>query len=765
MRKHVLMSGSLLGGLLLALATPALPQKAQVVTIGIGYFPTIVNTIDVPGAGTGALQGTVAIGIDAAGDVAGTYIDSLGVYHGFVYTTSGTTNTFYSFDALTPGKNAITGEGTIVTGISSTGDISGYSISGYSTGPSSRSESRLGFMRATDGTITTFQGPDNTGIGAVLGINSVGTVTGLGGWIDGGDGFVRAVDGTGANFNPLLVHDAPNTGIAIDTAGAIAGRYHDNSNVSHGFVLSADGTTITTFDPPNVATTSTTNGNSGTTPTSIDTAGDIAGTYTDTSGARHSFVRTASGTITPFDPPGANTNPCASTGMGKLLCGSGAFGMDDAMDIVGTYFDMSNVANGFLRYGSTGSFVAVSASAAGTGAFQGTAILAINASGTMAGTYADSNSMLHGFTYSLPIVATTTMLTPLPTPNPSIVGEPITMSATVTSSNGTPPNGETVNFNFDGTSWGSAPLGNGAASNTVSSYEAGTFAVTASYPGDSKYLASTSVPVNQVVNQASTTTTLVSWQNPSTLGQSVTLVATVAGQFGGLATGSVAFSNGSTSLGSATLGANNQVGSNQALLTTTALPVGTNSITAVYSGDTNFTGSTSAVLSQVVDAGPDFTVAIAPATISVQAGQSGTTTITVQDVGGFNGNVSFACSGLPSGAKCSFTQVTVPTPAGVSYSTLTVTTSGSTASLHRNSSPLLPSSALAVALCCFGWKKRRRLQMLLLVAMSIAGLSLLNGCGGGGATIYAPPVTVSTITVTATSGPLSHATTFTLTVN
>ena len=744
---------------LLAFAVPALPQKAQDVTIG--YFPTIVNTIDVPGAGTGALQGTVAIGVDAAGDVAGTYIDTVGVYHGFVYTTNGTTNTFYSFDAITPGKNAIAGEGTIVTGISSTGDISGYSISGYSTGPSSRSESRLGFMRAADGTITTFVGPDNTGMGAVLGINSVGSVTGWGGWIDGGDGFVSAADGTGSNFDPLLFHDAPNTGIGINTAGAITGRYHDNSNVSHGFVLSADGATITTFDPPNLATTQTTNGNSGTLPTSIDTAGDVAGTYTDTNGARHSFVRTASGTITPFDPPGANLNPCASTGMGKLLCGSGGLGIDDAMDVVGAFFDANNVAHGFLRYGATGAFVTVTPSEAGTGAFQGTAFFAINASGTMAGTYADSNSVLHGFTYSVPTVATTTTLTPAPTPNPSVFGEPVTLSATVTSSSGTPPDGENVAFQENTVSIEDSQLSSGAASSVLRT-AAGTWSITAEYVGDSTFVSSTSTPVNLVVNQASTTTTLTSSPNPSGVGQSVTLTATVSGQFGGLPTGSVAFSNGNTSLGSVTLGA-----TNQAVLTTTALPLGTDSITAVYSGDSNFTGSTSAAVSQVV-AAPDFTMTISPASISVQAGASGTTTITVQDEGGFNSNVSFACSGLPSGAACTFTLETVPTPAGISYSTLTVTTSASTAALHRNSNPLLPGSALAVALCCFGWKKRRRLQMLVLLAVTMAGLGLLNGCGSGGSSSGGgggtQPVT-STVTVTATSGSLTHTATFKLTVN
>jgi N-acetylneuraminic acid mutarotase len=174
----------------------------------------------------------------------------------------------------------------------------------------------------------------------------------------------------------------------------------------------------------------------------------------------------------------------------------------------------------------------------------------------------------------------------------------------------------------------------------------------------------------------------------------------------------------------------------------------------------------SAVATAAYTIPPDFTLAINPPSISVQAGQSGTATITVQDNGGFNSNVSFACTGLPTGAACSFTTQTQPTPAGVSYSTLTVTTAATTASLHRDFGTLFPGSVLAVVFCCFGWKRRRRLPMLLLLAaISVAGLTVLNGCGRASSTVTAHLPTISTVTVTATSGTLSHTATFSLTVN
>jgi len=105
--------------------------------------------------------------------------------------------------------------------------------------------------------------------------------------------------------------------------------------------------------------------------------------------------------------------------------------------------------------------------------------------------------------------------------------------------------------------------------------------------------------VSVTVNKASSSTALVSSLNPSAVGQSVNLTATVTGQYGGMATGTVTFSNGSTSLGSASLSGGS------AVLATTALPLGTDSITAVYGGDTSFTGSTSNSVSQVVNQVPN----------------------------------------------------------------------------------------------------------------------------------------------------------------
>jgi hypothetical protein len=95
---------------------------------------------------------------------------------------------------------------------------------------------------------------------------------------------------------------------------------------------------------------------------------------------------------------------------------------------------------------------------------------------------------------------------------------------------------------------------------------------------------------------AVTTTSLASSLNPSLFGQSVTFTATVTSTGATLTpTGTVTFKDGTTTLGTGSLG------SGKATFKTSALSVASHSITAVYGGSTNFSGSTSPVLSQVVN--------------------------------------------------------------------------------------------------------------------------------------------------------------------
>jgi N-acetylneuraminic acid mutarotase len=165
---------------------------------------------------------------------------------------------------------------------------------------------------------------------------------------------------------------------------------------------------------------------------------------------------------------------------------------------------------------------------------------------------------------------------------------------------------------------------------------------------------------------------------------------------------------------------------------------------------------------------PDFSITAGSSSLTVAAGQSATTTISVEPLNGFNSAVSFSCSGLPSGASCSFAPPSV-TPSGVLISTaLTVSTSASSAKIDHGRGLFFSGSALAFALCLFGRKKWRGLMLSLLLLACVIEAGLLNGCGGGSAGAgggSGPISSTSAVTVIAASGQLQHTTTFSLTVN
>jgi poly(3-hydroxybutyrate) depolymerase len=182
------------------------------------------------------------------------------------------------------------------------------------------------------------------------------------------------------------------------------------------------------------------------------------------------------------------------------------------------------------------------------------------------------------------------------TPNPSTYGQAVTFTATVTSSLGAPPNGETVTFEEGKNVLGEGSLTNGQATFTTATLS-GKNSVKAVYSGDLTFATGTSSAVELVVDKASTITTMVSSQNPANSGQTVTFTATVTPQFSGTATGRVQFYNGSTMLASAILSGG------VASYTTTKLPAGADQIIAEYQGSSSFLGSNSNPLAESVENG------------------------------------------------------------------------------------------------------------------------------------------------------------------
>jgi hypothetical protein len=163
---------------------------------------------------------------------------------------------------------------------------------------------------------------------------------------------------------------------------------------------------------------------------------------------------------------------------------------------------------------------------------------------------------------------------------------------------------------------------------------------------------------------------------------------------------------------------------------------------------------------------PSFSMGISPTSLTIQSGGSGSVTVTVTPANGFNSAVSFVCSGLPSGAACSFSPQQVTPSGSAALTQLTVAASSTVGALQRRSVPFMPETALAATIFLLGWKRRNLMWAVLFVVLTFAGFAPASGCGGGGSSTPPPPPPVkATVTVTATSGTLQQTGTFALTVN
>lgn len=275
------------------------------------------------------------------------------------------------------------------------------------------------------------------------------------------------------------------------------------------------------------------------------------------------------------------------------------------------------------------------------------------------------------------------------------------------------------------------------------------------------------------ITQAGTSVRLsTSAKGPVADGAQVTLTANVVSATTGTPTGTVTFRSGSTTIGSATLS------QGKATLETNTLPPGINDITAEYGGDTNFTSSTSAMETLSVNA-PDYTVSASPSRLSLAAGLSGSTILTVVPEG-YSGTVTFSCGTVPSNISCSFDpasgSVTIPTGSTTAQTvTLTVSVVSSAAQERRRGSAMVAAilTSFVMAGCLPIVIRKRNLvrSCLLFVALSIVLGAGLAGCASGGGSMSSgqtnppppPPNSGSqnvTLTVTAagssSSGAISH---------
>ena len=216
----------------------------------------------------------------------------------------------------------------------------------------------------------------------------------------------------------------------------------------------------------------------------------------------------------------------------------------------------------------------------------------ITASYSGSATFAASTSSV--LTQSVGLASSTTSI--ISSADPSTAGQPVTFTAFVSATGGTPTG--SVTFKDGATTLGTSTLATGVASFTTASLTAASHSITANYGGDTVFAISSSSVLTQTVNAAgsqASQTTLASSADPSSSGQAVTFTAGVIGT-GGNPTGTVTFRDGATLLGTATVNAGS------ASVSTTALAIGNHQITASYGGDGTFGASASAPLTQVVEA-------------------------------------------------------------------------------------------------------------------------------------------------------------------
>jgi MBG domain/Bacterial Ig-like domain (group 3)/Putative Ig domain len=333
------------------------------------------------------------------------------------------------------------------------------------------------------------------------------------------------------------------------------------------------------------------------------------------------------------------------------------------------------------------------------------------------------------------------------------------LSATAT----TVPGGLTITFTYNGSA--TAPTAGG------------TYTVVATV-SNSDYTGSATGTMT--IKPLTPAVRLSSSNNPADAQTAVTFTAGISSTVG-TPTGTVSFLDGTTPIGQGTLSAG------VATLATSSLSDGPHSMTAVYNGNSNFVAVTSAPLSQSI---LDFSLAPgssngsgSPTTTQTAApGGSATYPLNIVPSAGtiFPTPVQLTVTGMPPGATAaitpnSWTQLTGTSwtfPANTALPAITLTIQLAPAATAVKNDPVskLPPIVWGVLLLPFAVRMRRAGKQLrgilfavIFVAAGLGVLSILNGCTSGNG-FFGHQQSSYTVTVTATSGPLTRSTKLTLNV-
>jgi len=274
--------------------------------------------------------------------------------------------------------------------------------------------------------------------------------------------------------------------------------------------------------------------------------------------------------------------------------------------------------------------------------------------------------------------------------NPSAAGQAVTFTAAF-GGTGFPPAGApaptgSVTF-LDGSNPLGAPVSlptSGAIVFSTSTLSAGIHTITAQYSGDGKYAGSSSNSVTQTVNLTVTSLSLTSSANPAVVGQALTFTSALAGTSSvppgvPAPTGTITFT-----VDGAVFGLPVPLSSESAAISITSLAAGSHTVSAQYSGDSDYAASSSNVVTQTVNKNASGTSLSTSAT-SANLGQTITLSALVAGAGTGSlppglaaptGSVTFFDGSTPLGSP-----VTLPAsqPAMLSVNSLTAGTHSLTA--------------------------------------------------------------------------------------
>jgi hypothetical protein len=279
-----------------------------------------------------------------------------------------------------------------------------------------------------------------------------------------------------------------------------------------------------------------------------------------------------------------------------------------------------------------------------------------------------------------------------------------------------------------------------------------------------------SATYTEVVNKATTTTGVAASASASNVGQQITYTASIGPAKPTIPTGSVVFTaTGINSAQTVTSAAILVSGNGLASWSETLPAVDTYTVSAVYSGDANYLGSTGTGTETVVGQ-QDFSLSLPPS-ITVTRGQAGSGVITLTPINGFSGTVTLTCGGMPYESGCNFANSSVALTSSLPGQNSASSQSGSatvqTALNVTTTGVTVTTTGALIFLFGLGGMRKRRTFLWPCVCLAIlTGMAALSGCAGGNRYVQnngTPPGSYS-VTVTAVSGSITHTGTTTLVV-